>query len=125
MAKKNEGPNYLLAFFVVMIVICIFGGNYVYKNTARELAKDSKNIIEGCLFLEKKYYKSDGVPMYDVNIDGKVYNVALIMIFDFPIGNKIREFNSNLSKDVPCYKVKYIKVRILFMEKRYLYDLVD
>jgi len=125
MATENEGPNYIMAFLIILIVIFIFGRNYLYKETAIKLSKDPKNIIEGCLFLEKKYSKANGTPMYDVNIDGKVYTLMYTRIYDFPIGKKLLNFRNNLSKDVPCYKVKYIKVKILFMEKRYLYDLVD
>jgi len=73
----------------------------------------------------KKYSKANGTPMYDVNIDGKVYTLMYTRIYDFPVGKKLLNFRNNLSKDVSCYKVKYIKVKILFMEKRYLYDLVE
>lgn len=125
MATEKEGPNYIMAFLMILIIIFIFGKNYVYKNTAIKLSKDPKNIIEGCLFLEKKYSKANGTPMFDVNIDGKVYTTMYTMVYDFPIINKISNFENNLSKDVSCYKVKYIKVKILFIEKRYLYDLVE
>ncbi|WP_089606516.1 hypothetical protein [Acinetobacter piscicola] len=87
MATENEGPNYIMAFLIILIFI--FGRNYVYKEKAIKLSKDPKNIIEGCLFLERKYSKANGTPMYDVNIDGKVYTLMYTTIYDFPIRNKI------------------------------------
>lgn len=57
MATEKEGPNYIMAFLMILIIIFIFGKNYVYKNTAIKLSKDPKNIIEGCLFLEKNIHK--------------------------------------------------------------------
>ncbi|MEG2471658.1 hypothetical protein [Acinetobacter sp.] len=57
MATKNEGPNYIMAFLIILIIIFIFGKDYAYKETAIKLSKDPKNIIEGCLFLEKNIQK--------------------------------------------------------------------
>ena len=77
------------------------------------------------MYLDKKYSYKNVFPEYDVNIDGKVYNYKYIDVLDFPFNGKSYNFYKDIRKEVSCYKVKYIKVKILFIERRFVYDLID
>ena len=69
-----------------MVIIQPFISDYFFEKRARQLALDDKNIIRGCLFLEKKYRhrNSSDFLLYDVNVDGKVYSTMDISISGFP-----------------------------------------
>ncbi|TXI81469.1 MAG: hypothetical protein E6Q39_01200 [Crocinitomicaceae bacterium] len=75
---KTHEPDYksgllgVLCFIFTMVFM--FGEDYLFEKKAKNLARDEKNIVEGCLYLKKKYsYK--GAEKYDVDIDGKIYNI--------------------------------------------------
>ena len=79
-----------------MVIIQPFISDYFFEKRARQLALDDKNIIRGCLFLEKKYRhrNSSDFLLYDVNIDGKVYSTMDISISGFPYYAKKFAFES-------------------------------
>jgi len=89
------------------------------------LALDDKNIIRGCLFLEKKYRhrNSSDFLLYDVNVDGKVYSTMDISISGFPYYAKKFAFERKMDVNISCYKIEYVKVGYWFFERRYIYDL--
>ena len=108
-----------------MVIIHPFVGDYFFEKRARQLVLDDKNIMRGCLFLEKKYRhrNSSGFLLYDVNIDGKVYSTLGISISGFPYYAKQFSFERKMDVKISCYKVEYVKVGYLFFERRYVYDL--
>lgn len=127
MKKKIDYFSFLIRILIVCVIVYPFLKDYFFENRAKELAKNNENIVEGCLFLEKKYrYRnSSDVFLYDVNIAGRIYNTSDIVIDDFPFYSQRYEFERNLDINVPCYKVKYVKVGFSFFEVRYIYDVVD
>ncbi len=62
---------------------------------------------------------------YDVDIDGKTYNIRYIVIDGVPFFYKYYSFKNTVEVNNSCYKVKYVKVKFLFWERRYIYDLIN
>jgi len=108
-----------------MVIIQPFISDYFFEKRARQLALDDKNIIRGCLFLEKKYRhtNSSDFLLYDVNVDGKVYSTMDISISGFPYYAKKFAFERKMDVNISCYKIEYVKVGYWFFERRYIYDL--
>lgn len=69
----------------------------IFLKKARGFAVNNKNIIIGCLSMEKKYLhrNSSDDYLYDVNIDGKVYSTLDIRISGFSYCCKQFGFEKN------------------------------
>lgn len=125
MCCDGEGNvKFIIYPILIMVIIHPFIGDYFFEKRARQLALDDKNIIRGCLFLEKKYRhrNSSDFLLYDVNVDGKVYSTLDISISGFPYYAKQFDFERKMDVNISCYKIEYVKVGYWFFERRYIYD---
>ncbi|ENW03830.1 hypothetical protein [Acinetobacter beijerinckii] len=124
----DDRYNTKVIFIVIIIIfvgISYFIADYLCKLKAVELSEKQDSIVHGCLSLKKSYSDKNAYKDYDVDIDGKEYVIRRIFISDFPFVDKYHNFIKNINKNVSCYKIKYVKVKFLFVEKRYIYDLVE
>jgi len=124
--ESNKGyPRFYIFACLTLIPVVYFGyfaKEYFLMEKAREY-KIKNKVNVGCLFLEKKYQTKHGIDKFEVNIDGNKYLLSDVVVKGFPFKKKYYNFQKEISNEKACYRVSYVKVKILFFKRSFIYDL--
>lgn len=114
-------------YSIILLLFCFvlfFLKNFLFSEKAKKYANNNQNITNGCLIFVKKFSDKNGFVDYEVKVDGKKLILRHAVIDDFPFVYKYYYFKNELNRDHGCYNILYIKVKILNMERIYIYDLI-
>ncbi|WP_089606517.1 hypothetical protein [Acinetobacter piscicola] len=113
---------YLL--FLLLFIIVYFVRENFYVEMAKQYAKNKNNIVNGCLILKKNFSDKNSFMDYEVEVGGNSFILRHAVIKEFPFAHKYYYFKQELGDDNVCYRIDYVKVNFLFLERIYIYDLI-
>lgn len=115
---------FIYAMFLIFISLLLyFLLGYCFSEKAKKLSYNNININNGCLFFVKKYSDKNGFMDYEIIIDGEKTLLRHANISSFPFASKYYKFKNKLNENHGCYKISYIRVEFLKLERVYIYDL--
>lgn len=109
---------------MLLFIIVYFVRENFYVERAKQYAKNKNNIVNGCLILKRKFSDKNGFKDYEVEVSGNSFILRHAVIKEFPFALKYYYFKQGLGGDNFCYRVDYVKVSFLFIERIYIYDLI-
>lgn len=127
--KKPLDRQTLFVYFLMLIQVFLLAMMFLGKPIAKYKAKNTENILTGCLYYDKINSKGDKVGI--IEGDKNVLK-EILAIKKFPQYNK----NVEIKEHNHCYKVKYITVNfnpfgnfkyseVNLFKQHYVYDFID